>query len=869
MTTLYNGTLTPIIEFAPADALYAASPTWVEITDHVKSVSLSSTSRTNEIDDFQPGFLSMALNNRTRLFDPAYGPASVTFPGTATNYWACGDLAAFAGATQLDVRACLSMTDWTPAASQTIASQLGGAGQRSWAFEVSPSGYLQLLTCTDGTTLSTVTSGCRASAVDGQTVCVRATWESSAGAVYFYVKRTIKGRERLDTISNDGWVQLGAVKTGVTGALFNSTTFVNVGRRGSAAQYLSGTVYYCDARTTIGSSTLAFAFWPKDAASTAATSWTSSAGAGETWTQTGSTTVAIQGTYFGQLTPGTPIRVRCTYGATTYDVWYGYIRRYPQTYPSVGTDSVARIEAVDALGWLLEQPAPETPFGIAVAALAKVNAVTYPDAGLDPYWPMHEPFPLREFAGANVDTGGGSFVGDVTAGDITQPGAPGAASRSFGQTSTQLAQASAVAGDKPTGWYTDFFPSMVFWCYVPTTSSQFEVIGANGFFSFVADPVGVGASARTYGQVDYPGFIQAAWVIPHLTPGWHFVELIMTSSVDLSVLVDGVQQSGSSTSLIRSTAGSYPALWISGYGSVGGGSVSDVTFGIASDGGLTDDEYYFSGNGRPLELSGPRMTWLLTAAGIPTALQSVTTDVSTYLGPQPSLSTYGAHCKAVEAAENGRLFVSPSGVVTFRSHVWTTTATAATTSQATFGDGAGEAPYADLTVDPNNVDDIVNIASVSIPTGGGGTYREEASIALYGEHSVSRTAPLPTSAAAINLAIQLATVRAYPTVRVENLTINPLAPGWESTLWPQVLGRAIGERITVKRSPTSTLNPAVTTSTINAQVTIEGISHRWDSERWTTVWNTAPAPYTAQEAGHWTPDDAVLGVLDSGVTIAY
>jgi hypothetical protein len=41
---------------------------------------------------------------------------------------------------------------------------------------------------------------------------------------------------------------------------------------------------------------------------------------GETWTQTGSTTVAIQGTYFGQLTPGTPIRVRCTYDGTTYDV---------------------------------------------------------------------------------------------------------------------------------------------------------------------------------------------------------------------------------------------------------------------------------------------------------------------------------------------------------------------------------------------------------------------------------------------------------------------------------------------------------------------------------------------------------------------
>ena len=147
---------------------------------------------------------------------------------------------------------------------------------------------------------------------------------------------------------------------------------------------------------------------------------------------------------------------------------------------------------------------------------------------------------------------------------------------------------------------------------------------------------------------------------------------------------------------------------------------------------------------------------------------------------------------------------------------------------------------------------------------------DEAGVALStAPHEESDARNPARTAAATNLAIQLATVRAYPTVRVENLTINPLAPGWESTLWPQVLGRGIGERITVKRSPTSTLNPAVTTSTINAQVTIEGISHRWDSELWTTVWNTAPAPLTAQEAGYFTSDDAVLSVIDSGVVVAY
>jgi hypothetical protein len=865
--SLYNGTLTPIIEFAPDDGLFAASPTWVEITDYVRRVPMcSSTSRTNELDDFQPGMFVGELDNRARTFDPAYGPASVTFPNAAANYWSCGDLAAFAAATELDVRACVSLDDWTPAANSTIASQYGAAGQRSWSVGVNTNGYLRLITSSDGTATVAANSGCRIAAVDGQTVCVRVTWDSS-NAVYFYVKRTIKGRERADCLSHDGWVQLGVVKVGVAAALHNSTTAVQVGRAGDATEPLDGTVYYCDARTTIGSDTLAFAFWPADAASTAATSWVSTQGAGETWTQTGTTTLAIQGPYFGRLTPGTPLRVRATYGATTYDVWYGYVRRWPQMYPRVGTDSVARVEAVDALGWLAEKPAPETPFGIAVDAWNRAQQIALGNTESDPYWPMHEPFPAQQFAGGNAAAGGGQFVGDVTQGAITQPGAPSAATRAFGQTSTQLAQASAT-GTIPTGPGTFYSPSLSFWCDVPDATSQFEVISGALGLSFVADPVGIGATARTYVQMDTGGAgTQNAWVIPHLAPGPHLIYVSYSGTI--MVQVDGTEQPTSEVgTIIRATDGLYPTLWVSGYGSVGGGSVSDVTMGRGTS-DLTGYDAYYSGTGRPLELSGDRMEWLLTAAGIPTALQSVTTDACTYLGPQPANSTYGAHCKAVETAENGRLFVAGNGAVTFRSHQWATTATAATTSQHTFGDGAGESPYADLVVDPNNVDDIVNSASVSTPTGGGGSYRDEASIALHGEKSISKTAPLPTSVAATNLAIQLATVRNWPTVRVENLTVNPLSPGHEATLWPQVLGRGIGERITVKRSPTSTLVPSVTTSTINAQVTIEGIRHAWDSERWTTVWNTAPAPLTAQEAGHWTPDDAVLGVLDSGVTVAY
>jgi len=708
--SLYNGTVTPIIEFAPDDGLFAASPTWVEITDYVRSASCSSTSRTNELDDFQPGMFSAVLNNRERVFDPSYGPASVTFDGSGSDYWSCGDLAAFSGATELDVRACVSLDGWLPAASKTISAQQATAtNQRCWQFYIDTSGFLALRTSSNGLASITASSGCRVSAVDGQTICVRATWDSS-GAIYFYVKRTVKGREQADCIAHAGWVQLGAVKVGVTAALFNASSAVTVGDREGTTEPLDGVVYYADARTTVGGDTLAFAFWPKDAASTAATSWVSSE-TGETWTKTGSSTVAIQGPYFGRLTPGTPLRVRVTYNAVTYNVWYGYVRRWPQLYPQVGTDSVARVEAIDGLGWLAEKPAPETPFGIAQDANNRANALLYADFAPDPYWPLHEPYPALEFMGGAISAGGGAFVGDVAAGAITQPGAPTAPTRAFGPTTSQQAQAVALEGAATPGAGLYYSPSLSFWCDVPTATSQFDVVVENGL-SFVADPVGAGASARTYAQYDDGGvFDQMAVVVPHLTPGPHHVYIRHDGIGSMTVLIDGTPAPGSVTSLVRATHNAYPPLWVSGYGSVGGGSVSDVTFGIGTQDASGYDAYY-SGTGRPLELSGPRMEWLLTAAGIPSALQSVTTDVCTYLGPQPANTTYGAHCKSVETAENGRFYQAPDGVLTFRSHQWATTATEATTSQHTFGDGVGESPYTDLVVDPNNVDDIVAAAEV-------------------------------------------------------------------------------------------------------------------------------------------------------------
>lgn len=54
--------------------------------------------------------------------------------------------------------------------------------------------------------------------------------------------------------------------------------------------------------------------------------------------------------YGSGVKPMAPIRVRATHSATTYDLFYGMIRRWPMTWPGRGKDAVVNLESSDALG---------------------------------------------------------------------------------------------------------------------------------------------------------------------------------------------------------------------------------------------------------------------------------------------------------------------------------------------------------------------------------------------------------------------------------------------------------------------------------------------------------------------------------------
>jgi hypothetical protein len=126
-------------------------------------------------------------------------------------------------------------------------------------------------------------------------------------------------------------------------------------------------------------------------------------------------------------------------------------------------------------------------------------------------------------------------------------------------------------------------------------------------------------------------------------------------------------------------------------------------------------------------------------------------------------------------------------------------------------------------------------------------------ITAYGEVSDSLSGLIGNSDTEIrDLAAYRLTKYAQPGLRVTALEVKPRKAA--ATLYPQVLGRIIGDRLTVKRRPQG-VGTAISTDTL-----IEGIETSVDvAGNWTTRWYLSPTETTA----FLVLNDTTLGQLDS------
>lgn len=125
----------------------------------------------------------------------------------------------------IDVRVRLNLNGGTFSGAWAAAAKYGGAGQRSWRFEVQAGNTLFFETSNDGTAQIPKTSSVALSGSQlTSDIWIRATRSASTGSVTFYTSP-----------DNSTWTQLGAVQTGSGSAIFDSTTTLQFIGRGAGS----------------------------------------------------------------------------------------------------------------------------------------------------------------------------------------------------------------------------------------------------------------------------------------------------------------------------------------------------------------------------------------------------------------------------------------------------------------------------------------------------------------------------------------------------------------------------------------------------------------------------------------------------------
>jgi hypothetical protein len=143
--------------------------------------------------------------------------------------------------------------------------------------------------------------------------------------------------------------------------------------------------------------------------------------------------------------------------------------------------------------------------------------------------------------------------------------------------------------------------------------------------------------------------------------------------------------------------------------------------------------------------------------------------------------------------------------------------------------------------------------------GGAGTLQEVQDPAAIGKYRFPRTYPrsdliLQSDADALNWAQWVLAVSKTGEDRFESLQVDPQAG--TDDLWPQVLGRDIGDRIQIWHRPASVATP------VTKDCFIAGITHTWDSvtSAWLTTWTLQSAD---KYGSFFTLDNPTLGRLNS------
>lgn len=239
------------------------------------------------------------------------------------------------------------------------------------------------------------------------------------------------------------------------------------------------------------------------------------------------------------------------------------------------------------------------------------------------------------------------------------------------------------------------------------------------------------------------------------------------------------------------------------------------------------------------ELSGARINRILDSINWPVTDRIIAAGASTLQATDLSGDAL-TEAQTVADTEAGELYVDAAGRVVFRGRLNILTDARSATSQATFGVGGLAVYDVDLTY---SGEALVNRVSGTRVGGVEQVAENLASETAYFTHTYSRSDLLMQSdAEALNWANFVLYLSKDPELRVQSMEIRPRRD--PTNLFPQVLGREIGDRVTVAWQPPGG-------GTITRDVFIRGIEHAISVDNWVTKWTFQSATrYAFLTLGH-------------------
>lgn len=534
------------------------------------------------------------------------------------------------------------------------------------------------------------------------------------------------------------------------------------------------------------------------------------------------------GPFAEHIKPNRRNRLLARIYGVTYIIWDAYTDRWQQSYPGQGKDVITQVSATDGFKRLAKARIKTSPYTDAVLADSPNVYYKFDDSGAPTI--VHDSGPRAD---DGTYTGTPAFeVGLIAAGDLS------AALVSDG-TLTVGGEHTIV----PSGgdWAVEF--------WINTTTAT-QVIGQWKNSSSAGQMFMAGGKLRA----SHNGGAGFYWQNTNaLNDGADHHVVFRYTGATGSWVIDGATDAGTS---VGTGAGTFSSL-SDGELRLLLSDPTDSFFGFGPPGIFigTFDEFalyspalsvvraqaHYSAGVVPFEgqLSGARVASILDGAGWANADRDIDTGDATLQAADTWNGEFALErLQSLWETERGMLYMGLDAAMssdhTFKL-VWragsaNTTATRSTVSQVTFDPAAG-LKYADVETDPSGDTFLYNDITLQRRGGQPQHVFDQQSIDDYDPSSFSRTdLDFDNDVDVLALANTLLARYKDPRTRILALVITPQSD--PTNLWPQVLGREIGDLITVVIPAPGGVGSAITHIAL-----IVGVEHALDAKgKWTTTW---------------------------------